>query len=163
ALAGTARFLADRGHYRRGEPWGCEVKLPTGRGAASTTRTYQQWQELGVVRADDKPFARPQDHVRLTVPVRGGPALLIRPKVAAVRGCSHAFSYALVVCYLAGRIRGDGPFVRPVPGGERVPTVEEGQEIERRLPVGGFDTGGADGRVGRDTMQAVRAYQRKVG
>ena len=28
ALAGTARYLKERGHYRRGEPWGCEVRLP---------------------------------------------------------------------------------------------------------------------------------------
>jgi membrane-bound lytic murein transglycosylase B len=27
----------------------------------------------------------------------------------------------------------------------------------------GFDTGGADGRVGHDTMVAVRAFQRKAG
>jgi peptidoglycan hydrolase-like protein with peptidoglycan-binding domain len=27
----------------------------------------------------------------------------------------------------------------------------------------GFDTGGTDGRVGRDTMVAVQAFQRKAG
>ena len=163
ALAGTARFLVERGHYRRGEAWGCEVKLPGARGADSRTRTYQQWQELGVVRADGKSFVRPQDRVHLTVPVRGGPAFLIGQNFAAVKSYNPAFSYALAVCYLADRIRGDGPFVQPFPGGERVPTVEEVQEIQRRLTAAGFDTGGADGRVGRDTMQAVRAYQRKVG
>src|SRR5215471_7683952 len=163
SLAGTARFLLERGGYRRGEAWGCEVKLPGARGADSRTRTYQQWQELGVVRADGKPFVRPQDRVHLTVPVRGGPAFLIGQNFAAVKSYNPAFSYALAVCYLADRIRGDGPFVQPFPGGERVPTVEEVQEMQRRLTAAGFDTGGADGRVGRDTMQAVRAYQRKVG
>ena len=33
ALAGTARFLIERGRYRRGEAWGCEVRLPQGLGA----------------------------------------------------------------------------------------------------------------------------------
>src|SRR3974390_70208 len=28
ALAGTARFLVERGHYRPAETWGCEVRLP---------------------------------------------------------------------------------------------------------------------------------------
>ena len=37
------------------------------------------------------------------------------------------------------------------------------QEIQRRLTALGFDTGGADGRVGNGTMLAVRDYQRKVG
>ena len=27
----------------------------------------------------------------------------------------------------------------------------------------GFDTGGTDGRVGNDTMQAVQNFQRKIG
>ena len=30
SLAGTARYLVERGNYRRGEAWGCEVKLPAG-------------------------------------------------------------------------------------------------------------------------------------
>jgi Membrane-bound lytic murein transglycosylase B len=97
------------------------------------------------------------------VPVRGGPAFLIGQNFAAVKSYNPAFSYALAVCHLADRVRGDGPFVQQFPGGERVPTVEEVQEMQRRLTAAGFDTGGADGRVGRDTMQAVRAYQRKVG
>ena len=37
------------------------------------------------------------------------------------------------------------------------------QEIQRRLTALGFDTGGADGRVGNDTMLAVRDFQRKAG
>src|SRR6202142_3315710 len=28
SLAGTAKFLVERGKYRRGEAWGCEVRLP---------------------------------------------------------------------------------------------------------------------------------------
>jgi membrane-bound lytic murein transglycosylase B len=34
ALCGTARFLIERGEYRRGEAWGYEVKLPVA-GASS--------------------------------------------------------------------------------------------------------------------------------
>ena len=49
------------------------------------------------------------------------------------------------------------------PGGERTPTLAEVQEIQRRLTALGFDTDGTDGRVGRDTMRAVRDFQHKVG
>ena len=56
-----------------------------------------------------------------------------------------------------------GPFVQPFPGGERTPTLAEVQEIQQRLTASGFDTDGTDGRVGRETMVAVRAFQRKVG
>jgi peptidoglycan hydrolase-like protein with peptidoglycan-binding domain len=37
------------------------------------------------------------------------------------------------------------------------------QEIQRRLTALGFDTGGTDGRIGNDTMRAVRDFQRKAG
>lgn len=44
-----------------------------------------------------------------------------------------------------------------------MPTLEELQEIQRRLTALGFDTGGVDGRVGAGTARAVAAFQRKVG
>jgi len=165
ALAGTARFLIERGHYRRGEAWGCEVKLPSGLRppSRSTWRTYAKWHDLGLSRADGAAFARPDDKVRLTVPVVGGPAFLIGQNFSAVSAYNPAFSYTLAVVHLADRIAGAGPFVQPFPGGERLPTLSEVQEIQRRLTALGFNTEGTDGRVGRDTMVAVQAFQRKVG
>ena len=53
-LAGTARYLVERGGYRRGEAWGYEVKV-SGRELGGW-RTYEQWQKLGVARADGEPF-----------------------------------------------------------------------------------------------------------
>jgi membrane-bound lytic murein transglycosylase B len=165
ALAGTARFLVERGRYRRGESWGCEVRPGFNRGLAehATWRTYEKWQELGIARADGAPFARPNDRVRLVQPVDGGPAFLIGQNFAAVRAYNPAFSYTLAVVHLADRIAGAGPFVQPFPGGERLPTLAEVQEIQRRLTARGFNTDGTDGRVGRDTMRAVRAFQQKAG
>jgi peptidoglycan hydrolase-like protein with peptidoglycan-binding domain len=37
------------------------------------------------------------------------------------------------------------------------------QEIQKRLTALGFNTDGTDGRVGRETMRAVRNFQRRVG
>ena len=166
-LAGTARYLVARGNYRRGETWGCEVKLPGGHNSAlarrSASRSYAKWRELGVARADGKPFGRPDDKVRLAVPVPGGPAFLIGQNFSAVKSYNPAFSYTLAVVHLADRIGGAGPFVQPFPGGERLPTIAELQEVQRRLTALGFDTDGTDGRAGRDTMRAARAFQKKVG
>ena len=163
ALAGTARYLIDRGKYRRGEAWGCEVKLPAGHSAGGGQRTYAQWRDLGVTRADGAAFARLDDKAKLAVPVPGGPAFLTGQNFHAVYSYDPAFSYALAVCHLADRIRGDGPFVHPFPGSERLMTLAEVQELQKRLTAAGFDTDGSDGRVGRDTQRAVRDYQRKVG
>jgi membrane-bound lytic murein transglycosylase B len=164
ALAGTAHFLVERGHYRRGEVWGCEVQLPKGFKAGRTTSaTYAKWRALGLTRADGGDFPSSDDKVKLNVPVPGGPAFLLGPNFFAVHAYNPAFSYALAVVHLADRIAGAGPFVNPFPGSERLPTLAEVQEIQHRLTDSGFDTGGTDGRVGRDTMVAVQAFQRKVG
>jgi lytic murein transglycosylase len=163
ALAGSARYLTERGRYRRGESWGCEVKLPAGLRHHKGSRSYAQWRDLGVTRADGQPFARPSDQVRLRVPVEGGPAFLLGQNFNAVMSYNPAFSYTLAVVYLADRIRGAGPLLQMFPGGERTPTLTEIQEIQRRLTALGYDTGGADGRVGRDTMRAAQAFQNKVG
>jgi peptidoglycan hydrolase-like protein with peptidoglycan-binding domain len=58
---------------------------------------------------------------------------------------------------------GGEPFVQQFPGGEPAPTLADVEEIQRRLTALGYDTGGADGRVGTQTMLAVQAYQRKIG
>jgi lytic murein transglycosylase len=163
ALAGTARFLVDRGKYRRGEAWGCEVTLPERHNGDREHRTYATWRDSGVVRADGAAFARPDDKAKLTVPVEGGPAFLIGQNFSAVMSYNPAFSYALAVVHLADRIRGGGPFVHPFPGSERLMTLAEVQELQLRLTKLGFDTDGSDGRVGRDTQRAVRDFQKKVG
>ena len=72
-------------------------------------------------------------------------------------------NYALALVHLGDRCVGGDAFVQKFPGGERAPTLAEVQEIQRRLTALGFDTGGADGRVGNDTMLAVRNFQRKIG
>ena len=81
----------------------------------------------------------------------------------AVKSYNPANTYALAVCHLGDRIRGEGPFVQPFPGGERSPTLVEVQEIQRRLTELGFNTDGTDGRVGKDTMKAIRDFQVKAG
>ena len=164
ALAGTARFLVERGKYRRGDIWGCEVKLPDGfKTGDRSARSYAKWHEAGVARVDGRPFPKSDDKLRLRVPVDGGPAFLTGQNFAAVMSYNPAVSYALAVCHLADRIAGGGPFVQPFPGGERLPTLAEVQEIQRRLTALGFDTDGTDGRAGRDTLRAAKAYQQKVG
>ena len=161
ALASSARYLIERGKYRRGEHWGFEVRGASASGAAM--RTYAAWQTAKVVRADGKPFPQPQASARLWVPTQGGPAFLIGPNFLAVRSYNPSMNYTLAIAHLSDRLRGDGPFVRPFPGGERTPTLAEVHEIQKRLTDYGYNTGGIDGRVGNDTMLAVRAYQRKVG
>ena len=113
--------------------------------------------------ADGAGFARPDDKVKLNVPVEGGPAFLLGQNFSAVTSYNPAFSYGLAVVHLGDRVRGEGPFVQAFPGSERGLSLAEVQELQRRLTALGFDTDGTDGRVGRDTQRAVRDFQRKFG
>ena len=164
ALAGTARYLRERGKWRPGEAWGYEVRLTAARSASvSDTTSVATWAERGVTRADGEPFPRPAERARLWRPAPGGPAFLLTANFDAVKSYNPAALYALAIVHLGDRIRGAGPFVQTFPGGERVLTLDEVQEMQRRLTAAGFDTGGTDGRVGRDTMRAVRDFQVKSG
>jgi membrane-bound lytic murein transglycosylase B len=71
--------------------------------------------------------------------------------------------YALALLHLGDSCVGGEPFVQKFPGSEPPRRSPKSQEIQRRLTALGFDTGGADGRIGNDTMLAVRDFQRKAG
>jgi membrane-bound lytic murein transglycosylase B len=161
ALGSTARYLVNRGHYHRGEHWGYEVNAPNGN--MSGNRSYAAWQSAGIVRADGEAFPQPGASAQLWIPVAGGPAFLLGPNFYSVKSYNPAMSYALAICHLGDRILGGPPFIHPFPGSERALTLAEVQEMQKRLTAAGFDTGGTDGRVGNDTMQAIRDFQAKAG
>jgi membrane-bound lytic murein transglycosylase B len=162
ALGSSAKYLVNRGKYRRGEHWGYEVRAG-GRGSDETSRSYEAWQATGVARADSQPFPNPKLTAKLWVPVAGGPAFLLGPNFYAVKTYNPSMNYTLAIVHLGDRVLGAGPFVQPFPGSERAPTLAEVQEMQRRLTAAGFDTGGTDGRVGNMTMLAARNFQQKVG
>ncbi|WP_454628780.1 lytic murein transglycosylase [Bradyrhizobium cenepequi] len=160
ALGSSARFLVNRGKYHRGEHWGYEVRA---NGSMSGSRSYAAWAGAGVTRADGQPFPQPNASAQLWIPVAGGPAFLLGPNFYAVRSYNPSMNYALAICHLGDRILGAPPFIHPFPGSERALTLAEVQEMQTRLTKAGFDTGGTDGRVGNDTMKAIRDYQTKTG
>jgi membrane-bound lytic murein transglycosylase B len=162
ALAATARYFVERGKYRRGEPWGFEVRAPA-KGGGKASRSYAEWQKHGVVRADGAEFPQRNATAKLWLPVPGGPAFLLGPNFYAVHSYNPSMNYTLAIVHLGDRCVGGAAFVQQFPGSERAPTLAEVQEIQQRLTALGFDTGGTDGRVGNDTMLAARNYQLKVG
>src|SRR5258705_9338376 len=160
ALGSSARFLVNRGKYRRGEHWGYEVRASGN--ASSGSRTYAAWTNAGVSRADGQPFSQPNASAQMWGPVPGGPSFLLGPNFYAVRSYNPSMNYALAICHLGDRILGAPPFLQPFPGSERALTLAEVQEMQIRLTKAGFDTGGTDGRVGNDTMKAGKDYQTKM-
>ncbi len=160
ALGSTARYFVNRGKYRRGEHWGYEVRAG---GASGGNRSYEAWAQAGVTRADGQAFPQPKATAQLWVPVPGGPAFLIGQIFYAVKSYNPSMNYALALCHLGDRILGAPAFIQPFPGSERALTLAEVKEVQTRLTQMGFDTGGTDGRVGNDTMTAVKNFQIKAG
>lgn len=161
ALGSSARYLVNRGKYRRGEHWGYEVRA--GGASGSGSRSYAAWASAGVTRADGAGFPQPNATAQLWTPMPGGPSFLLGPNFYAVRSYNPSMNYALAICHLGDRILGEPPFRQPFPGSERTLTLAEVQEVQTRLTKAGFDTGGTDGRVGNDTMKAVKDFQIKAG
>src|SRR5262245_35693120 len=129
ALGSTARYLVQRGKYRRGEHWGCGVRVPARVAGGSASRNYEAWQKAGVVRADGQPFVQPQATAKLWIPVPGGPAFLLGPNFYAVRSYNPSMNYTLSIVHLGDRVVGGEPIVQKFPGSERPPTLAEVQEI----------------------------------
>ena len=168
ALAGTARYLVERGKWRRGEPWGYEVALPAkfdaGDADLKTQRTLAHWANLGVRRADGEAFGNTEAVARLWLPAGvNGPCFALTQNFWAVKSYNPSTKYALAICHLGDKIRGKGAFIHPWPTQERLLSLTETQEMQERLTAMGFDTGGVDGRAGEKTQQAVQAWQKSVG
>ena len=164
ALAGTCKYLVERGDYRRGEAWGHEAKVPAARLRLAdnrTWRTYAQWEKLGIRRADGKAFPQASHRARLWLPERDGPAFLVGQNFFAVRTYNPSSNYTLALLHLGDLIRGGGHFTKDFPGGERPPTIDEVREIQTLLQKHGYKVDGVDGRSGSDTVRAIVAFQRK--
>lgn len=164
ALASTARFLRERGHWVEGVPWGYEVKAEAGFDEALADnrrlRTVKEWDRLGIKRADGAPHPNGEWEARLAFPMGlAGPGFLLFSNFRAIMAYNPSFNYALAVGLLSDRLRGGGPLIRGWPGAERPLTLAEVQEIQQRLTTLGFDTGGTDGRVGDITRRAIKAFQ----
>lgn len=167
ALASTANYLAKAG-WRADRPWGWEVELPAkfnrgliGRGH---WKKVSEWVKLGVVPASAKSFNAPQAEAFVMIP-QGieGPAFLVTKNFQAIMDYNFSHSYALAVGHLGDRIGGGAAIQGSWPDVNFDLSFEERVEMQRRLSAKGFETGGADGRFGARTYEAVIAFQRSVG
>ena len=164
ALASTAAYLAKFG-WIAGMPWGAEVTLPAGFdfSTAADRRMPSDWARLGVRGIDGRAVP---DHgsARLLLPMGAdGPAFLVFKNFDVIKRYNNSDSYALAVSHLGDRIAGGGNFRTSWPADARALKSDERKELQQLLTVKGFETGGVDGRIGPNTVTAIRAYQRSVG
>ncbi len=165
ALASSANYLRKNG-WRHGEAWGYEVKLPRdfdfARAWSAGRLTLQDWQRMGIRRADGENFPRPGDPARFFLPAGGsGPAFLLLRNFDVIKRYNNSDSYALSVAHLADRLEAGEPFVTRWPSGVLPLSWSERQELQTLLAARGFDVGKADGRIGQKTRSAIARFQLK--
>ena len=166
ALASTAAYLARWG-WQAGQPWGAEIVLPRGFdylwAGGSVQKSATEWQALGICRAGggDLPDAG-QSRVLLPAGALGA-AFLICPNFHVIAHYNRADAYVLAVGHLGDQVMGGGPILTPWPRDLRALTRDECIALQNHLTQAGFDTGGADGRIGPRTQSALRAFQTASG
>ena len=164
ALASTAAYLSKSG-WTRGQPWGTEVRLPSGfnTGLAGRGKGRSDWADLGVTRADGGALAN-HGAASLILPAgAGGPALLLYRNFNVILRYNNAENYAIGVGHLADRLNGGGPLRGNFPPDANGMTIDQRQQLQLRLSAAGFDTEGSDGVIGKKTTAAIAAFQQSRG
>ena len=165
ALASTANYLAKAG-WKRGEPWGYEVRLPRKYAGASGRRTRlptSDWNALGIRRVDGR--AVPDGGMASLILPAGarGPAFLVLDNFNALLAYNPAELYALAIAHLSDRLRGGSAIQASWPTGEPALSREQRIQLQERLSLRGFDVGTTDGIIGPRTVAAIKEFQKSVG
>nr|WP_260579158.1 lytic murein transglycosylase [Halomonas populi] len=161
-MASTANYLAKAG-WQAGQPWGVEVVLPGSFDYAQTERrSSAEWASQGV-RALQGELPR-FDSAAVVVPAGAeGPAFLVGPNFRAILRYNNATSYALAVATLADKIAGREGIQQSWPRDEATLTRDDVKELQQRLNEAGYSVGGADGVMGPNSREGLRAFQRDQG
>lgn len=167
----SAAVLLKRDGWRPGEGWHQEVTLPAGFDwelVDGPARLPAEWERMGVRRADGQRWSGrdAQAQAVLILPAGAqGPAYLALPNHFVIRkynGSTTSPHYAMTVGLLADRLLGRPGPSKPWPTETRF-RIDDVSAVQRDLTSLGFDTKGADGRIGPDTRNAVKAWQRANG
>ena len=167
ALASAASYLMRSG-WRADQEWGEEVILPADfpfdQADDANRKPEREWNALGVRNMAGQYLADSDTPSSIFLPSGArGPAFLLRGNFNAVLRYNNATSYALAISLLADRMRGRPGVTGSWPIDERPLGRDERRSLQQGLSDLGFDVGGVDGVIGRQTRNALRAYQKSRG
>jgi lytic murein transglycosylase len=170
-IGSTANYIANGLKWRRGEPWLQEVRVPQNSASnfpwdqadLTTQLPRSQWLQLGVTYPDGKPLPNDTMPASLLLPMgRSGPAFLAYANFAAYTEWNNSLIYSTTAGYLAARIAGAAPMLRPAAPVAQL-LFNELRELQQLLVRAGFNVGKIDGVMGQQSRTAVKAMQVKYG
>jgi len=166
ALASTAAYLAKFG-WRKGQPWGVEVRLPDGFNFANSgsrvKKPVADWMALGVRDTAGRKIKDFGEASILLPAGAKGVVFMTFHNFQVIERYNQADAYVIAVGHLADRISGEPPFRAGWPRGDRALSFSEKIDLQERLSAAGFDTRGADGIIGPNTIAAIKAFQAAAG
>src|SRR5258708_34887308 len=166
-IGSTANYIANGLKWRRGEPWLEEVRVPQTLPWDQADLTIQlprsKWAQFGVTYADGRALRNDNLPGSLLLPMgRMGPAFLAYANFAAYTEWNNSLIYSTTAGYLATRIAGAPPMLRPTALVAQLP-FNEIRELQQLLVRAGFNVGKVDGVLGQQSRSAVKSMQIKYG
>jgi len=172
SFASAANYLASMG-WKEKERWGRPVKIARESGEvwalvnSYEKRSVAEFARLGVVAYDGSPLPlESSSHAAkmqaLLVAPNGvdAPMFLIYDNFALIMKWNAAQSYALSVGLLADELVEHGAeLAKPDDYDEQPLSIDDVRAVQWRLSALRLYGGGADGRLGRQTIKAIKAYQ----
>ncbi|RPE63107.1 membrane-bound lytic murein transglycosylase B [Pacificibacter maritimus] len=166
ALASTAAYLARHG-WRKGQPWGVEVQLPSGfdyeLARRDMTLSPAVWAQKGVRGVDGKAVPNYGQGAILLPAGASGAAFMIFENFAVIERYNKADAYVIGVGHLSDRLRGKGPIQASWPRDYQPLSFEEKKMMQRSLKQRGFLDDKVDGLIGPNTINAIRGFQKSIG
>jgi membrane-bound lytic murein transglycosylase B len=166
-FATAANYLSSIG-WDGETTWGREVLLPIGfdysLSGLEREGTLAEWSARGVGAVDGSPLPAANVRASLLLPggINGGPAFLVYRNFRKIMSWNNSLLYAVSVGHLADRLAGGPDFATPRLLDEVPMSRAQTIEMQERLQGLGFDTGGADGRVGPKTRDAIMGFQQRL-
>jgi lytic murein transglycosylase len=170
-IGSTANYIATGLKWRRGEPWLQEVRVapnlassfPWDQADLTIQLPRSRWAQLGVTYPDGRALPNDSLPASLLLPMgRMGPAFLAYQNFAVYTEWNNSLIYSTTAGYLATRIAGSPPMLRPSAPVAQLPFAEL-RELQQLLVRAGYNVGKVDGVMGQLSRSAVKAMQIKYG
>jgi membrane-bound lytic murein transglycosylase B len=149
--------------WKSGMPWGFEVAVPDGFDTMRSRGTFAEWQQLGVRRADGKPFPAAGNGILFFPSGAKGPAFLVTENFDVLKAYNNSDAYAIAVGHLADRMHGGAVIKTAWPSDDRPLPRDARVGLQKKLASLGYKVNEFDGHVDFDLRDNIRAEQKKFG
>ncbi|RON60758.1 lytic murein transglycosylase [Pseudomonas fluorescens] len=169
ALASIAHYLQISG-WQKGQPWGFEVELPNtfnySLADGAIRKSVAEWILLGVKLPNGASVPPGSEQLSATLLLPAGyrgPGFLTLDNFRAAVKYNNSSSYALAANLLSERFAGKGLINGEWPEDDLPLNRSERIELQTLLSRHNYDAGNADGIIGTNTRNAIRAAQQSFG